>query len=172
MDERGAEQIERIQAERHALPKDERVRLDAADAPMLRIQLAVMARKVAETKAELERTSTAAALEIWHKLGMDASLHWKERAENAEDRLRKAERRVEHFEEHAAQINADLGIETQRAEQAEAALQRVQDALAPSPEGAAFAIHRGGEGETTVQVVVPRDAIRAALDADQPKETP
>jgi hypothetical protein len=37
-------------------------------------------------------------------------------------RAEKAERRVEHFEEHAAQINADLGIETQRAEQAEATL--------------------------------------------------
>ena len=185
MDERGAEQIERIQAERHALPKDERVRLDAADAPMLRIQLAVMARRVAETKAELERTSTAAALEIWHKLGMDASLHWKERAENAEDRLRKAEQAYMQLAEHHtdikehvaatqsrfAQIEKLIAAAQQRADQADAALQRVQDALAPSPEGAAFAIHTGGAGETTVQVVVPRAALRAALDADQPKET-
>ncbi|HEY9408907.1 MAG TPA: hypothetical protein VIP77_04940 [Jiangellaceae bacterium] len=38
---------------------------------------------------------------------------------NWQDRAKAAERRAEHFEEHAAQINADLGIETQRAEKAE-----------------------------------------------------
>ena len=125
MDEHGAEQIERIQAERDALPKDERVRLDAADAPMLRIQLAVMARKVAETKAELERTSTAAALEIWHKLGLDSSLHWKDRAENAEDRLRKAE---QAYTQLAAVADDAVAARDRWRERAEKAEQRTETA--------------------------------------------
>ncbi|WP_242892556.1 hypothetical protein [Actinomadura litoris] len=83
MDERGAEQIDRIQAERDALPKDERAHLDAADAPLLRIQLAGMTRQVAEAKAEAERASTAAAREIWVKFGFDTILMWKGRAEQA-----------------------------------------------------------------------------------------
>ena len=107
-----------------------------------------------------------------------------QRAEDAEDRLRKAEQAYMQLAEHHtdikehvaatqsrfAQIEKLIAAAQQRADQADAALQRVQDALAPSPEGAAFAIHTGGAGETTVQVVVPRDAIRAALDADQPKD--
>ncbi|HEX5568540.1 MAG TPA: hypothetical protein VFY14_16720 [Streptomyces sp.] len=73
-------------------------------------------------------------------------------------RAETAERRVEHFEEYAVQVDADLGIETQRAEEAEAAVQRVREAerihrvAHPSPVGGCPACH-----------------ILAALD--QPEET-
>lgn len=68
MDEQTAEQIERIQAERDALPEEKRLRLEAADAPFLRIQVAGLTRKVAEA----ERASELAARQIWDKLAQAA----------------------------------------------------------------------------------------------------
>lgn len=50
-------------------------------------------------------------------------------------RADKAERRVEHFEEHAAQVDADLGIETHRAETAERKLQQALDQIATERRG-------------------------------------
>lgn len=78
------ERIDQIQAERDAMPKDERIRAEAADAPMLRIQLACLAGENRRLKDEIERTAQVAAEEIWAKLGLNTILDWKQRAEQAE----------------------------------------------------------------------------------------
>lgn len=54
MSEQHADEIERIIAERSALPEEERRRVEAADAPLLRIQLAVVAEQNARLQARLE----------------------------------------------------------------------------------------------------------------------
>jgi hypothetical protein len=76
-----------IDAARRALPEDERLRVEAADAPYLRIQLAHKCEEAERLRAELDKASTAAAKEIWTKMGLDAVLHWKQRAEHAESAL-------------------------------------------------------------------------------------
>lgn len=53
MSERHADEIERIVTERRALPDEERRRVEAADAPLLRIQLAATAESVVRLKAGL-----------------------------------------------------------------------------------------------------------------------
>jgi hypothetical protein len=78
------ERIEQIQAERDAMPEDERIRREAADAPMLRIQLACLAGENQRLKDEMERTVQSAANEVWEKAGFNALIHWKQRATQAE----------------------------------------------------------------------------------------
>ncbi|TYK45185.1 hypothetical protein [Actinomadura decatromicini] len=87
-------------------------------------------------------------------------LHWFNRADPAE-RLATIERIYTATRYMSACITSR---HEERLQQDEAAVHGVRKALEPSPTGRAFAIHRGGEGETHVQVVVPRDAILAALD--------
>ena len=72
------EQIATIEAERAALPEDERLRAEAADAPLLRVQLAHLAE-------ELEAAQAAAQAEL--RGGLDCAqqaVQWQRRAEHAE----------------------------------------------------------------------------------------
>ena len=68
-----------------------------------------------------------------------------------------------------AEVSGNPTADSLRVWEALAAVRRVQSLLEPAPTGSAFAINRGGVGETRVQAVVPRDDIRAALD--RPEET-
>lgn len=112
-------------------------------------------------------------------------------------RADKAERRVEHFEEHAAQVDADLGIETHRAETAERKLQQALDQIATERRGRLAAeaaarrgreIHRRHDCGRHVNPRTPVPCVNAglcegcgakhpcqtytALTIKQPKETP
>lgn len=110
MDPRGAEQIEKIQAERDAMPEDERRRLDAAAAPLLRIQLAAMLRQRDEAKVELDKTADAAASEIWAKAGFNAINHWRGRAERAEAAIGRAKIHADRLRDWLADDKASITI--------------------------------------------------------------
>lgn len=93
------QQIATIEAERAALPEDERLRAEAADAPLLRVQLAHLAE-------ELEAARAAAQAEL--RGGLDCArlaVQWQERAEQAEatvSRVRAwANKHVVHADEKA-----------------------------------------------------------------------
>ncbi|MGI5418673.1 hypothetical protein [Actinomadura luteofluorescens] len=101
---------------------------------------------------------------------------WRTRAEEAE-------RRVEHFEEHAAQTNADLGIETKRAEQAEterdqlAARNRALDAQIAEERRGRLAAEAAIRRAHTVlapaawpHAMIRAADVRTALTLDQPKD--
>ncbi len=81
MSEQHADEIERIITERKALPDEERRRLEAADAPLLRIQVAATAKKVERLEAEIKQLR--GDKREWVKAA-DAYL---QRAEEAEARL-------------------------------------------------------------------------------------
>lgn len=93
------ERIEQVQADMDALPEEERVRREAANAPLLRIQLAHFVGEGQRLKEELARASKAAAEEIWAKLGMNAILDWSRRAETAEAAIERA--KAEHTDDGA-----------------------------------------------------------------------
>lgn len=62
-------------------------RKQAQNAPYLRLQLAHLMRENAQLKDDLDKANTAAANDIWEKIGLDSVLAWKRKAEAAEAEL-------------------------------------------------------------------------------------
>lgn len=81
---RHIEQVEAINAERAALPKDERVKLEAADAPLLRIQLAYAMNRAEKAEA---RTGPTDALEQRLAAMGKLAAAWQKEAERAHKNL-------------------------------------------------------------------------------------
>lgn len=78
------EQVEAINAERAALPKDERMKREAADAPLLRIQLAYAMERAQKAEA---RTGPTDALEQRLAVMEKLAAAWQKEAERARNDL-------------------------------------------------------------------------------------